>query len=336
MTLGDPNSRGALLQRAIDGSDITVFYQDVELRYQWVENPLKGWSADLILGRGDDDIMPPEMARKTIAAKRHALNTRRTNRITVDGSFDGVTRSFNLWIDPDLDEAGNPRGLLCTAVEITDLRRREANLKNLLLEVSHRSRNLLAIVQSIARQTVSNAQTTDDFMKRFGERVQSIAHSLDVVTRQEWDGATVHDLLRRQLKPFLSNQSQLNITGDNPVLDVNAALHVGLAVQELGSNAAKHGAWSTSKGTVFIHIEAMEPPGKSDDGPLGAHFGDMGYRVVWKEDNIADGMDAENMRFGGHTLRSVVPQAVNGAATLQSEKEYLIYTLELPAENFRP
>ncbi|MEL6505076.1 MAG: HWE histidine kinase domain-containing protein [Pseudomonadota bacterium] len=330
------HERGALLLRAINGSEITVFYQGADLRYQWIENPPVGWLSESILGNTDIDIMPPPMAHKVMAAKRHVLKTRQNLRMTVEGNFGGSMRSFDLWIDPDLDDAGRPIGLLCTSLEITDLRRRENNLQSLLREVSHRSRNLLAIVQSIARQTVTSANSTDGFMKRFDERVQSIAHSLDVVTRREWDGATVHDLLQKQLGPFVQYDDQLCITGEDPILDANAALHVGLAAQELGSNAANHGAWSKGNGQVVIAIEAL--PARDPEGQVtsGKRPGDTSYRVTWTEDNIPKEMNAESMNFGGHTLRNVVPRAVNGTASLSIEDEELVYTLDLPPENFRP
>lgn len=336
MTVVDAKERGALLLRAINGSDITVFYQDADLRYLWIENPPTGWAADKIIGNKDHDIMSKDMAETVISAKRRALETSKTTRIDVEGVFGGVMRSFNLWIDPDLDDAGNTIGLLCTSVEITELRRREANLQNLLREISHRSRNLLAIVQSIARQTVTHSKTHEGFMKRFSERLQSISHSLDVVTRRQWDGATVHDLLRKQLAPFLSTEDQLKIEGDDPVLDTNAALHVGLAAQELGSNAANHGAWSTETGQVVIAVEAFSANDEQSSDALAEKVVNTNYSVTWTEDIVNDGVNAEQMNFGGHTLRTVVPAAVNGKAMLEIDDEALVYKLELPAENFRP
>ena len=86
-----------------------------------------------------------------------------------------------------------------TAVDITEQKRREQALRALLREVAHRSKNLLAIIQSIATQTGRYSETVDDFLSRFRGRLQSLASTQDLVTSSDWRGAALQDLVLDRL-----------------------------------------------------------------------------------------------------------------------------------------
>src|SRR5690606_26338767 len=109
---------------------------------------------------------------------------------------------FDLWIDADTTPDGTPSGIITTIVETTDQKRREQTLRVLLREVSHRSRNLLAIIQSIATQTGRYSSTVDGFLARFRGRLQSLASSQDLVTSSNWRGADLGDLVHGQAARF--------------------------------------------------------------------------------------------------------------------------------------
>ena len=94
------------------------------------------------------------------------------------------------------------RGIVTTAVETTEQKRREQTLRVLLREVSHRSRNLLAIIQSIATQTGRYSSTIDGFLSGFRGRLQSLASSQDLVTSSNWRGADLGDLLLGQVSRY--------------------------------------------------------------------------------------------------------------------------------------
>lgn len=80
-------------------------------------------------------------------------------------------------------------GLITTGVNVTELRMREQVLKILLREVIHCSKNLLAIMQSIAVQTARFSDSVISFLKKFQGRIQSLSHSQDLVTDSNWKGA---------------------------------------------------------------------------------------------------------------------------------------------------
>ncbi len=79
---------------------------------------------------------------------------------------------------------------------------REAHVRLIMRELSHRSKNLLAIVLAIARQTSRHTTSFSDFESRFNSRIQALADAHDLLVEQQWSGARIDDLVRAQLAAF--------------------------------------------------------------------------------------------------------------------------------------
>ena len=150
------------LLRALRNTAVSVFYQDAALRIVWARNVPASWGDGDIAGAADADLLPPAVAERVTAAKQAVVTTHRSDRLDISIPGPDGAQSFNLWIDADLDPDGSLLGIITTAVETTEQKRREQTLRTLLREVSHRSRNLLAIIQSIAPQTGRFSATIDD------------------------------------------------------------------------------------------------------------------------------------------------------------------------------
>ena len=85
---------------------------------------------------------------------------------------------------------------------MTDRKVAEEHVKFLMGELTHRSKNLLSVVQAIASQTGRTVDTFQEFQKRFAQRLQALAASHDLLVLQDWQGASLTDLVRDQLTPF--------------------------------------------------------------------------------------------------------------------------------------
>ena len=258
-----------------------------------------------------------------LAAKLRALETGEGQHDLVELTEVARDHWFDLWIEPQRDPGGTVTGLLCFAVNVSQRVQREERLRVLLREVSHRSRNLLAIVQSIASQTVRTASAPSRFLERFNERLQSLAHTLDLVTVSEWEGATLHQLVSRQVGAFVSGTGVIEIAGPDPILTPNAALHLGLAVQELASNAASHGIWSRRDGMVYART-------RLEGGDLMFEWTEAGLDTA----DDSDMSGRTDGSFGSRTLLAIVPAAVGGTASMQREGSQFIYRLTVPSGNF--
>jgi len=309
---------------ALRNSGVAVFYQDRDLHYVWAENPPAGWFRTTVGGQVDREIFPEEQALIVVAAKRLALDERRQTKAEIELSGERGLLWFELWFDPDLSANGGIAGLITTAREVTEHKRREQTLRALLREVSHRSKNLLAIIQSIATQTGRYSDTIGEFLTRFRGRLQSLSSSQDLVTSSNWRGADLGQLVLGQVGRYCADPNRnINLSGDNPYLNPNAALHVGLALHELAVNSVSFGALANADGRVDIAARRIG----------GRHDGDM--VLEWMEKTpVAPRLDSQ--RFGRIALEKVVPVSLGSTASLQVEDGMIVYRLTLPRDSFQP
>lgn len=308
----------------LSGTPISFSYQDADLRYVWFENAPADWDAEHAIGEMDSRLFPDSEAAALVAVKQEVLRSgiSRKHELALDHK-DG-TRFFDLYLQPDCDESGTMAGLLTSIVDVTDRRRSEAIRQTLLREVTHRSKNLLAIVIGLAAQTSRTARSIDDFLERFNGRLQSIARSQDLVTETNWRGARLSELIATQVETFAADDAtgQVEFEGRDDYLKANAALYVGLALHELAVNSVQHGALSSANGQLSVAVERLA--GSEDRTSV-----EPAIRIVWSEqrDGGVEGPDSDE--FGYVLLTRLVPAAVGGTATLTIDAEGLRYDVTL-------
>ncbi|MFL5097672.1 MAG: HWE histidine kinase domain-containing protein [Xanthobacteraceae bacterium] len=247
---------GTTLQRyetALRGSNVTVFTHDRDLRYTSISNPLFGRDVREIVGYIDSEIVPAENLAAIAALKQAALDSGLPKDGEVRVNEGAGIRWYDLHIEPVRDAAGTVAGLTCTAVDITERKEGEAHLRLLMRELTHRSKNLLAVIQAMARQTARRAGSIDGFLDQFSARLQALARSHDLLVQEEWHGVALAELVRSQLAPYLDRSgSQIALEGPPVMLRPEAAQSLGLALHELAINAVKFGALSTPSGRISI------------------------------------------------------------------------------------
>ncbi len=313
------------LLRAVRNSNVCVLYQRPDLIYAWGENLPAYWQQSWKVGGTDEDFIVSTSLAKLKAAKEAALETLTAQNVELSIMDGNKLHWVELHIDCDRDASGNLLGLVTTALEISELKRREQVLKTLLREVSHRSKNMLAIVQSIASQTARFTDTIDDFLLKFRGRIQSLSYSQDLVTDSNWRGALFRDLVHSQVEKYIDvTDERLSLEGDNPYLFPGAALHVGLALHELVVNATSFGGLSIPYGRVAISAEVVR--GENEDEKL---------VFRWEETNPAmPEVYQHDPRFGSAVLQRIVPASVNGQAEYRIDGTGAVYSLTIPDEQF--
>lgn len=166
-------------------------------------------------------------------------------------------------ITSKLREANNISALLHQAA--LQRRQHEESIEMLLREVNHRSKNLLAVVQVIAMQTVRSSP--EDFLATFSERVGALMVSQDLLIKSNWQGVDLGELTQSALHPFRDLLgTRIKTAGPAIRLSAAAAQTIAIAQHELATNAAKYGALSNSHGCVDVTWQL------SDDDPENQRF----------------------------------------------------------------
>src|SRR5713101_162393 len=208
---------------------------------------------------------------------------------------DGRERLWNFVSSPVAAQSDGRRLFVCVAQDVTDQKAHEEQIHLLMREISHRAKNMLSLVQAIARQTA--AREPEDFIERFTDRIQALAANQDLLIRNEWQGVDVEDLVRAQLAHFADLVgSRIAVHGPTVRLNAAAAQAIGLALHELATNAGKYGALSVDAGCIDVCWRL--------DGDV--------FAMSWTECNGPPVSPPKRQGFGTTVVDSMVKQTVNG------------------------
>jgi PAS domain S-box-containing protein len=238
-------SSDAILSRALDGT-ITSWNAAAERTF--------GYTATEAIGRDIAMLVPPDRVDE-FAQIRQGLEAGarvgpfETVRLTKDGRRLDVSIAVSSLLNAD----GVVVGTSIITRDISERRRAEERQKLLLAELSHRVKNTLATVLSIANQTRSRAESLDEFVRSFSGRIQALAAAHSLLTAVNWDVAALRVLVQQALQPYVSSDgSNIEIRSDEVFLRPRAALTLSLVLHELATNAAKYGALQKPGGSVAI------------------------------------------------------------------------------------
>lgn len=315
----DPNRsesevRESLVIALLDSGE-TVMLQDEQQRYIFITNLPSVWEKPGTISENlrDEDIFGDAIAATLANAKRDMHSS--GSRVTVEVSA-GDEQIFQFQISRSITTDGR----LITKTIIRDVsvdRRREQLLRTLLREVSHRSRNLMAIIQSLSDQTARFSLSKDEFQRKFRGRLHALAQSQDLVTDSDWRGAELHALLRQQVELYLPEFPEMvRIEGEDIFLNPNAALYIGLAFHELVVNTVSHRQ-------DFTQGESVKVTSCRD----GANI-----LLKWEESitnrvETGNAEDKQKASFGSVVLEKVVPVALNGTAEYRVAGNKISYSL---------
>jgi two-component sensor histidine kinase/PAS domain-containing protein len=163
------------------------------------------------------------------------------------------SRFFLLSAGPLLNDVKEPVGSVVTLTDITARKRAEDQQTMLVAELNHRVKNILAIVQSVAGQTVRASSSLASFSTSFSGRIKALALAHDVLTRTRWIGIGLNELLTAVLEPHRgADGGRVRLQGPPVLLPAQAVMPLSMAMHELATNASKYGALSVPQGTVSI------------------------------------------------------------------------------------
>ena len=306
---------------ALKGSPVVLFCQDLDLRYTWIYNPALGYDASEVIGRLDSDIFErAEDAAATEAIKREVIRTGIAKRGEVLIHWEGIDRYYDLLVDTMLDAAGHIKGVRCAAIDITERKREQQHIRLLMREVNHRSKNMLTLVQAVARQTA--AKKTDDFLGRFDERLRALAASQDLVVKNEWRGVDLDELILSQLSHFKDLiGTRIELKGPPLFISASAAQTIGMALHELGTNAGKYGALSSEEGRIDV-LWRLDRDGEGHDL----------FVMTWSESGGPPVSPPTHRGFGSTLISRIVEVSLNAEVELDYPVSGLFWRMTCSAE----
>lgn len=209
--------------------------------------------------------------------------------------------------------------------DISDQRMREEHTRFIMRELSHRSKNLLAVIQAMARQTARTSRSLDDFQERFTARVKGLSQSHDLLVQRDWRGVPVDELVRAQVAPFVDRAEQvLIVSGPALSLKPEAAQNIGLALHELATNASKHGALSSPSGRIEIRWSIAQ------------RDGERRFQMTWQESGGPPVSEPRQRGFGHSVIESMVGRALEGEAHLEWRPDGLLWHLDVAGSYVAP
>ncbi|KSV64751.1 hypothetical protein N183_34645 [Sinorhizobium sp. Sb3] len=222
-----------------------------------------GYAADEIVGQSIMTLVPPDRRDEEMDI---LARVRRGEHIqhyeTLRQRKDGSEVWVSLTISPLRDAVGVIIGASTIARDMTERRRADEHRKTLMGELNHRVKNTMAVIQSIAAQTLGHASTLEEAREAFGSRLINLSKAHDLLTRESWQSADLRKIVADTVKPLAGGESRFQIEGPSIRLSPSAALAVAMALHELSTNAAKYGALTSEDGRVSI---AWQLHGKGDE-----------------------------------------------------------------------
>jgi two-component sensor histidine kinase len=314
----DESELSDYLVRALIRSGVCVTLQDADLGYVFIANLPDCWSVEAERDPDDSTIFGAGSGAEIAALKREAMGAGEKRRTEISP---GDELFFEIHAEP-IRAADGSVSVMTTIIDLTEERRRERILRALLRELSHRSKNLLAIIQSIANQTARFAPDLEFFKRKFFGRLHSLSQSQDLITDSSWRGARFYDLAEQQIEKYLPEvPGSVSVTGENLWLNPNEALHVGLALHELVVNAA--GAGTMRAGGAPIEISCVSIRKKNECPQVAVTWSENRKGLTLSDDAIAD-----QSVFGSIVLQRVVPNAVGGEAEYSYDDDRVCYSLK--------
>ncbi len=168
---------------------------------------------------------------------------------------DGSEFWASMFVSPVCDESGAVVQQFVSLVDLTNHRLENARCKMLIDELNHRVKNTLSTVQSIVTQALRRPAEPAVIRRAIESRILALSRAHDLLTKADWEGAGLHDLVDTALHPFeavADSAERFTITGDNVHLSPKTTLSIAIALNELGTNSVKYGAFSNDTGKIAI------------------------------------------------------------------------------------
>lgn len=226
-----------------------------------------------------------------------------------------------LFVNPVFDKEGQIIQHFVSFFDLTRHKQAQAQAKMLIDEMNHRVKNALATVQAIVRQALRTDADRQTLRQMIKSRLSALSRSHDLLTREKWKSAGLHEIINETLAPFQSSKAdgeRFVITGEPMRFAPKAALDLCIVFNELATNALKYGALSRIGGSVQIDWK-REP---SPQGPR--------LVLTWRELGGPAVKAPTHRGFGSRVIERGLAHELEGTGHLDYRPEGLVCTMNIP------
>jgi len=304
----------------IDNADNAIYVKDLAGRYLVVNRraaELLGRDRDKLLGATDHEVLPAELADCFCANDRMVAETGEPitieeRMLTADGERVYVSNKF-----PLRNASGEMYAIGGVSTEVTAHRRAEQHLRTMMAELNHRVKNTLAVIQSIATRTLRRAPNLESFARSFEQRLQSIAQAHTLLTATEWEGASLRDVVKNEVRSHAGTPEQVELRGDDVQLSPRLVLAISMIIHELTTNACKYGAMRNDRGRLVVEWETLDDAART-------------LRLTWTEHCGEDVEPPGEAGYGSRLIHEIVEYELEGTVEQRFERDGLRLRLEIP------
>lgn len=280
---------------------------------------LTGYARDEVLGQGFNALIGSGSAPDGLAKLKSAFaDNSEDNLESICNKKDGSVFWAAILIGPVRDDDGNIVQHFISFTDLTKHKDELAQSRMFIDELNHRVKNTLSTIQSIVSQALRTTTDPAAIREAIESRIFALSRSHDLLSREIWKGAELHDLLAAALEPFKETPGKVarfEITGRKIRLSPKITVALGMAFHELATNAVKYGALSNDAGSVSIDwaTEATQT-GKQ-------------LTIHWQEKNGPMVAMPSQKGFGSKLLERGLAHELEGTVDLRYRREGIVCTI---------
>lgn len=264
---------------------------------------LFGYSAHEAIGRNFDDIIAPHSGEATtsddvaLMKDGHAIRAE-----TILQHKNGSELQLSKSLAVLRDDIGRYSGFVVIYADIRSRKAAEARVQTLLQEINHRCKNLLSVVQVIARQSARGFEDTG-FVQSFIKRLASLSANQDLLIKSPSDRTAFSDLVTTQFS-HLDGYAGEQVRISGPEFEVNpvASQALAMAIFELVTNSAKYGALSTQTGVIDFTWEIIGDT-------------DLRFQLKWRESQGPVVVEPVRKGFGSQVTGPILETTTGGTTS---------------------
>ena len=317
----------ARLQEALTAGAVTTFVWDLGR-----DSSERSANAAQILGFDPKQTFTPnDFLARVHAGDRERFKTL-VRGVSVKRPAYSITFRFKrvdereVWLEEtakaEFDAVGRLVCLKGLTLDVTARKKSEDQQKLLIAALDERVKHLLARIARVAKDMQRPNGSLEEYVRALDLRIRSMANTHTLLSQNHWEGIELGELIRHQLAPS-GTDANTTIGGPKVILSVSVAQVLAMVLQELVTNAAKHGALSTPHGRVEVGWD------------LGPHEDAAEVSIAWRELGGPAVAASPECKYGISIIRDVIPQELGGSVELIFPSAGVCCTIEIPLEPAR-